>query len=103
MLRKARRKLPAISLGTVYRNLHVLRERGFAREVRNGDAGCARFEAAGDAHAHFHCSLCNKVSNIRLPEELAKARWEQAGPIASVAVLDLHVIGSCSDCSIPDK
>lgn len=55
VLQKARRKLPTVSLGTVYRNLHYLREQGYAREVRNGDKGTTRFEAAGAVHAHFHC------------------------------------------------
>ena len=99
VLQKARRKLPTVSLGTVYRNLHYLRQQGFAREVRNGDNGSTRFEAAGAVHAHFRCRSCNKVRNIRLPEELVKAHWDDTGPIASVSVLDLHLIGDCSDCS----
>ena len=99
VLQKARRKLPTVSLGTVYRNLHYLRQQGFAREVRNGDNGSARFEAAGAVHAHFRCRSCNKVRNIRLPEELVKARWDDTGPIASVSVLDLHLVGDCSECS----
>ncbi|MBE0602076.1 MAG: transcriptional repressor [Deltaproteobacteria bacterium] len=99
VLQKARRKLPTVSLGTVYRNLHYLRQQGYAREVRNGDNGSARFEAAGAVHAHFHCRSCNKVRNVRLPEELVEAQWSDAGPIASVSVLDLHLIGDCSDCS----
>ena len=79
VLQKARRKLPTVSLGTVYRNLHYLRQQGFAREVRNGDNGSARFEAAGAVHAHFHCRSCNKVRNIRLPEELVKAQLGRRG------------------------
>ncbi|MEW6719052.1 MAG: transcriptional repressor [Thermodesulfobacteriota bacterium] len=95
---RARRQVPSVSLGTVYRNLNYLRQMGLAREVRNGDNGVTRFEAAGDLHAHFHCRNCGKVRNIRLPEELSGTRWSDAGPIASVACLDLHVIGDCSDC-----
>ena len=99
VLQKARKKLPTVSLGTVYRNLNYLKENGFAREIRNGDDACARFEAAGDVHAHFHCRRCNKVRNVVLPEELVKAEWADAGPIASVSILDLHLIGNCTDCS----
>jgi Fe2+ or Zn2+ uptake regulation protein len=99
VLQKARKKLPTVSLGTVYRNLHYLKENGFAREIRNGDDACARFEAAGDIHGHFHCRRCNKVRNIMLPDELVNAKWAESGPIASVSILDLHLIGNCSDCT----
>ncbi len=99
VLQKARKKLPTVSLGTVYRNLHYLRHHGYAREVRNGDNGPARFEAAGAVHAHFHCRSCHKVRNIRLPQELVDTPWAGSGPIASVSALDLHLIGDCSDCA----
>ncbi len=102
VLHKARRRLPTVSLGTVYRNLGYLRQQGLAREVRNGDGGCARFEASGDVHAHFHCRRCSKVSNLRLPEELLNTPWSDVGPIASVSAIDLHVIGECANCS-PDR
>lgn len=99
VLRKARKKLPTVSLGTVYRNLRFLRHHGYAREVRNGDNGPARFEAAGAVHAHFRCRSCNKVRNIRLPRELVETEWTGSGPIASVSVLELHLTGDCSDCA----
>ncbi len=99
VLHKARRRLPTVSLGTVYRNLGYLRQQGLAREVRNGSGGCARFEATGESHAHFHCRCCNKVRNFKLPEELVNAPWTEVGPIASVSAIDLHVIGECSRCS----
>jgi len=95
---RARRQIPTVSLGTVYRNLNYLRQMGLAREIRGGDNGTTRFEAAGDAHAHFHCRSCGKVRNILLPEAISQTCWQNAGPIASVACLDLQVIGDCSDC-----
>lgn len=96
---QARAALPSISLGTVYRNLNFLCTQGLAREVRNGDSGCARFEAARDSHAHFHCRRCQAVRDIPLPTGLDQTRWEEVGPIAAVSSLDLHVIGDCAGCS----
>ena len=95
---QARKVLPGISLGTVYRNLNFLREKGQAREVRTEDAASARFEAVRDLHAHFHCRGCRTVRDIPLPEDLAGTRWSSVLGIASVHALDLHVIGDCSDC-----
>lgn len=98
---QARATLANISLGTVYRNLNFLRDQGLAREIRKGESGCARFEAAGDLHAHFHCRRCQAVQDIPLPKGLMETRWEEVGPIAAVSYLDLHVIGDCAGCS-PD-
>jgi Fe2+ or Zn2+ uptake regulation protein len=96
---RARKVLPTVSLGTIYRNLNFLREKGLAREIRNEDAGSARFEAARDLHAHFHCRGCRTVRDIPLPEELCDTHWRSVKGIASVQTLDLHVIGDCSDCA----
>jgi len=96
---RARKALPSISLGTVYRNLNFLCGQGLAREVRSGEAGCARFEAARESHAHFHCRGCQEVRDIPFPEGLRETRWEDVGPIAAVSRLDLHVLGECADCS----
>lgn len=96
---QARKILPTVSLGTVYRNLNFLCHKGLAREIRTGDAGSARFEAARDLHAHFHCRGCRTVRDIQLPGEFAEAQWRDMGPIASVESLDLHLIGDCSDCA----
>jgi len=96
---QARKRIPTVSLGTIYRNLNFLRHKGFAREIRSGEAGTTRFEAVRDLHAHFHCRRCGKVRDIRMPKELTAAEWREEGPIACVASLDLHVIGDCSDCA----
>jgi len=98
--REARKALPTVSLGTVYRNLNFLRDHGMAREIRSGDVGSVRFEASRDLHAHFHCRSCRSVVDIPLPGELSGERWGEIGPIASVDFIDLHVIGDCSACGV---
>ena len=97
---EARKVLSTVSLGTVYRNLNFLRDKGLAREIRGEAAGSARFEAARDLHAHFHCRSCRTVRDIPLPEPLAGTQWRSVQGIASVQALDLHVIGDCSECAL---
>lgn len=96
---EARKVLSTVSLGTVYRNLNFLRDKGLAREIRSDGAGSARFEAARDVHAHFHCRGCQTVRDIPLPEPLAGTHWRSVKGIASVQSLDLHVIGDCCECA----
>ena len=96
--REARRALPNISLGTVYRNLNFLRDQGAVREIRPNEGGSSRFDAADTPHAHFHCVLCNALLDIPLPPALESLRFEEEGKISAVSLVDLHVIGSCSGC-----
>jgi len=96
--REARRVLPNISLGTVYRNLNFLRDQRAVREIRPSDGGSARFEGMDTPHAHFHCVHCNALLDIRLPSTLENLRFEEEERISAVSLVDLHVIGSCSGC-----
>jgi len=102
--RDARRVLPNISLGTVYRNLNFLRDQGIVREIRPSEGGSSRFDVADTPHAHFHCIRCSALLDIPLPPALESLRFEEEKGISAVSQIDLHVIGSCSECvgAIPD-
>jgi len=96
--REARKVLPNISLGTVYRNLNFLRDQRAVREIRPSDGGSARFEGMDTPHAHFHCEHCSALLDIPLPPALESIRFEEEEKISAVSLFDLHVIGSCSGC-----
>ena len=96
--REARRVLPNISLGTVYRNLNFLRDQGAVREIRPSEGGSSRFDRADTPHAHFHCVHCSALLDIPLPPALESLRFEEEERISAVSLVDLHVIGSCSGC-----
>ena len=96
--REARRVLPRISLGTVYRNLNFLRDQGTVREIRPSEGGSSRFDAADTPHAHFHCVHCSALLDIPIPPSLESLRFEEEKGISAVSLIDLHVLGSCSGC-----
>jgi len=96
--REARRVLPNISLGTVYRNLNFLRDQGTLREIRPSEGGSSRFDGMDTPHAHFHCLRCSALVDIPLPPALESLRFEEEEKISAVSLVDLHVIGSCSGC-----
>jgi len=58
-----RRRLPRISLGTVYRNLEVLCEDGLARRMTSGSAD-ARYDGRMDRHDHVRCTGCGALRDI---------------------------------------
>jgi Fe2+ or Zn2+ uptake regulation protein len=96
--REARRVLPNISLGTVYRNLNFLRDQGTVREIRPSEGGSSRFDGEDSPHAHFHCVRCSALLDIPIPQALESLRFEEEKRISAVSLIDLHVIGSCSGC-----
>lgn len=64
--KKLKRKFKRLSLGTVYRNLRILRDRGLIWELDFGK-GLSRFDGIVHPHYHFICNSCQKVFNIRIP------------------------------------
>lgn len=95
---EARKILPNISLGTVYRNLNFLREQGLAHEIRTNSESSSRFEGKCPPHAHFHCTNCQSVLDLPLPPCLKELEWNEESEISKVNSLDLHVIGACREC-----
>lgn len=95
---EARKVLPNISLGTVYRNLNFLREQGLANEIRTNSESSSRFEGMCPPHAHFHCTKCQAVLDLPLPTCLKELQWNAETEISRVNSLDLHVIGACREC-----
>ncbi|MFH1622498.1 MAG: transcriptional repressor [Candidatus Omnitrophota bacterium] len=63
---KLKKKFKNLSLGTVYRNLRILKEKGQIWELNFG-AGFSRFDATGHSHYHFVCSLCQNIYDIKIP------------------------------------
>lgn len=68
---QARGSMPAISLGTVYRNLQRLVNQGRLIESKNGHKP-ARYEARRHRHYHIHCTQCGSLEDVSVPyqEEL---------------------------------
>ncbi len=58
-----RRRLPNISLGTVYRNLNVLHQNGQINKLA-WTGGEARFDAVLDQHLHLRCRQCGDIHDL---------------------------------------
>lgn len=60
-----RESYPNISLGTVYRNLNLLVERGEVLRI-NGMDGSDRYDGNTHQHYHFLCNKCHSVLDIEM-------------------------------------
>ena len=74
-----RHSIPNISLGTVYRNLSLLSERGEILRL-SCDGKTDRFDADIRPHYHFLCTQCGCVQDVNLPyqenlDQLAKTSF----------------------------
>ncbi len=58
-----KRRLPRISLGTVYRNLEVLSEAGLIRTMTVGKPP-RRFDGMADSHYHLVCIQCGRIEDV---------------------------------------
>src|SRR5688500_2570446 len=56
-----RRRLPRVSLGTVYRNLRLLVETGLVKELPGPHA---RFDGNATDHHHFTCTECGRIVDV---------------------------------------
>lgn len=90
---------PELSLGTVYRNLSVLKEDGMIIGVGNVN-GHERFDARTDLHAHLMCSRCGKTSDLELsPVFISELLALPDGCGFSLRGVSLNFTGLCEDCS----
>ena len=62
--RMVRRRLPRVSLGTVYRNLRLLVEEGLVQELPGPHA---RFDGNLARHHHFTCTTCGRILDVDGP------------------------------------
>lgn len=97
----ARRIIPNISLGTVYRNLNFLQDQGLVREIRPSDGSSTRFDGELASHGHFHCSRCGGLFDIPLPNGAEQLQLTKVDGVSMISSIDLHIIGECSKCGEP--
>jgi Fur family ferric uptake transcriptional regulator/Fur family peroxide stress response transcriptional regulator len=93
---KVRHRLPKVSLGTVYRNLGVLKEEGLVTEIYGNDRR-AHFDADTSPHAHFICDECNAIIDVR---DANKIDWRTLKDLVGCEVLDQQLVfnGRCPGC-----
>ena len=91
-----RKRLPRISLGTVYRNLDVLHEDGMIDKLEFAGAE-TRFDGITDPHCHVRCIECGAIADVTEPEvDLAY----RPATLKGFRVLGhrLEFTGYCPDC-----
>ena len=93
-----KREFPDLSLGTVYRNLGILREQGLVQVLQSGST-FDRFDADTSAHYHFICEACGRVDDVPMSAmaDLEDKAARVLGCCVSGHRLDFY--GTCAECA----
>ena len=94
---RVRAELPAVSLGTIYRTLDILRAIGLVQTFAHG--GAARYEASLDKHHHLICLSCSEIVNVPAPQVAALALALAQDHRYSGIDAALVVSGRCARCA----
>ena len=89
---------PDLSLGTVYRNLAMFKNKGEIISVGTV-GGVERFDGNTMPHVHFICTGCESVSDlpqIAVPEALNQQVTATTG--GEIDVCQLTFVGQCKKC-----
>ena len=94
---EARKMIPGISLGTVYRNLNQLKENGEISELNYGSSQ-SHFDGRYDNHYHFCCTSCGQFFDLHIP--LNKSLESKAKSASGFHVTGhrLEFYGQCQEC-----
>jgi len=92
-----RKKLPRISLGTVYRNLEILARLG---EIQQLELGCAmkRFDGNPQNHYHIRCIQCNRVDDLMVDPLIDVENQIYDSTDYEVVGHRLEFLGRCRKC-----
>lgn len=95
------KEYPKISLGTVYRNLSFLVDKGEAITVPCSD-GSVHFDCNLKPHYHFQCNECGKIADIEMDDaDYEKKILDGARKHTDCGEITGHVTffyGICDEC-----
>ena len=94
---QVKQEIPDISLGTVYRNIRLLKEGGHILGLETSTTG--RFDGNTKDHYHFRCDKCERIFDVDVPvnKKLNDKVAERTGFKVDSHRLEFH--GLCKDCT----
>ncbi|MCU0588941.1 MAG: transcriptional repressor [Syntrophobacteraceae bacterium] len=97
---RVKRKLPRISLGTVYRNLEALASQGAIQRLDLAGVQ-RRFDHAPAPHHHVRCVRCGALEDIILRGSAHPDQLVQDARGFEILDAKLEFLGICPECREP--
>ena len=92
-----RKRLPRISLGTVYRNLEILAERGQIQKLEPGGT-LKRFDGKTESHYHLRCIRCDRMIDAPVDFDVMIKHDLKSATDFKIIGHKLEFIGICPEC-----
>ena len=94
---RVKKRIPAISLATVYKNIHLFVHKGVLKEV-SMHHGSLRVELNSHHHHHMICSHCRAITDIKEKDLGVLPALQRLPGGFQVQRYDIDVIGFCAAC-----
>jgi Fur family transcriptional regulator, ferric uptake regulator len=97
ILKQGRKLVRSLNQATVYRNLKVLIETGWLRQIHHPALGALFERAELEHHHHFHCRACDRLFDLPV------CAFDESTAVPSGFVTKGHEVflfGSCPSCAI---
>ncbi|HVC91084.1 MAG TPA: transcriptional repressor [Acidobacteriaceae bacterium] len=94
---RVRRRIPSISLATVYKNLHLFVESGIVGEV-SLHHGSLRIETNRTAHHHLVCRGCKSITDLDEKSFRLEMEHDHISAAFQVERYSIEVVGLCPAC-----
>jgi Fe2+ or Zn2+ uptake regulation protein len=97
LYRLVRKRLPKISLGTVYRNLEILSRSGKIHKLETAGSQ-KRFDGVVENHYHVRCVRCDRIEDV--PGNPIDCIDEAFQGVKGYQILQhrLEILGICPQC-----
>ena len=93
IFKEVRKIIPNISLGTVYRNLKQLTDRGQIKIIQDGSI--MRYDGNMISHHHLKCEECNEIIDINFDnidlKRVVKTKFD-----FELSDIDITITGKCN-------
>jgi len=93
---EARKVIPDIGLGTVYRNLQTLLDEECIFELHCGRV--SRFDGNMEPHSHFICTECGEVFDVKMDASSDLCRAAAASLPGHINACRVEFYGCCDEC-----
>jgi len=98
-----RKKIPSISLATVYKNVRTFLESGMLREV-SMHHGSIRVEPNESEHYHLVCTRCRQITDLdRASLQVHPRTRKRSLQGFQITRISVDVLGICAACATKDN
>ena len=99
---RIKKKLPRISLATVYRNLEILSEAGMIRKLEISGRQ-KRFDKEIEQHDHVFCVQCRRVDDLKFDQSRLLSLDKEHSQGYKISGCRVEFFGICPKCQAKNK